>query len=154
MRKELLEDIDRIIKQAALDGALTEDAIGYYNGLIKVAEEKKAENEVLQRELKECDEQRRAEANKHHEAVQKLNAANQRLADIDEREKKCMEIEVRHECAERRVSDHIEMVRLIFRNPVTHSQFVTPGHPGNVDQYGNVQNQSWPEKHDIETEEK
>ena len=154
MRDQLLQDIDRTIKQAALEGTLTEDAIGYYNGLIKIAEEKKEENAALKKEIAQKDDMIRAIQRERDDARAVRDELIKRQDDLTAREENMTKLELEAEYERRRVADHVNMVTLIFRNPVTHSQMVTPGHPGTTDQYGNVQNQAWPEKHDVTTEEK
>ena len=152
MRKDLLEDIDRIVKQAGLEGTLTEDAIGYYNSLIKITEETKAKNAELEKQLKECDEQRRAEANKHHEASQKLNAWIERERELVEREKEITKLELKAEYEAKRVDDHKTMFATVFKGYHVRKQVVTPG-SSHKDQYGN-RTSEYPDVTDTEEEEK
>lgn len=115
MRQELLMDIDRIIKQAALDGVLTEDAIEYYNGLIKVAEEKSKELDdtkvMLEAERKLVGKLER-ELSTANELVK---IAGQREAELIGREAECLKHELTAANANSRLQDHKDMMALIFK---------------------------------------
>lgn len=148
-----MKDIEKAIQKAAIDGALTEGAVKQFNNVV-------SENKVLKTNL-----------NSSKEKVENLEATIQLLQqerdearairdryyareeELKKREETATEFRLRREAAEQRVEDHKEMVKLIFRNPVTLSQVVTPGHPGVIDQYGNRQGQEWPQTHDVKSED-
>ena len=150
---DIANELEKIIQKAAIDGALTEDAVSQFHAIV-------TERNALRTELKEakekfdvCDEERRVQANLAHNREQQLDAWATREADLKDREEVCTRKEVESEFNEKRVQDHKEMFATVFKGLYMRKQVVTPGHAGHVDQYGNVQNQGWSEKHDVEEQE-
>ncbi|MCA9463804.1 MAG: hypothetical protein KC590_16885 [Nitrospira sp.] len=112
---KLQDKIMNEIKKAAIDGALTREAITYLDGLVRSHDACQRENERLTDELK-----KQVTTNKSLES--KIAIMDRQIATIDareitvsEREKKMTELELNAKWAEVRVSDHREMVSLIFR---------------------------------------
>lgn len=111
----LMEEIDRSIKQAALAGTLTEDAIEYFNSLVKVAETKHTENERL---LEQKDQVSKALDEVRKERDQLLNQVNywiDRDTQLTAREKRITELEMTAKCESQRVLDHQNMMAVIFK---------------------------------------
>ncbi len=113
---ELTEKLEKVIQQAALDGALTEDAVAQFHSLVKERNALKDANV----EWEETDKK----SKKAHEALNtSLSQVNTQLSDYQTRERELVEretkvtrLEIERECADIRVKDHINMVELVFRN--------------------------------------
>ena len=133
---DLTENLEKLIQKAALDGALTQDAVAQFHALV-------TERDAIKEEL--------IDLKKIHENVvinrdalnEKWQAAEKcaeewagREQDLMDREGKCTELEIRKECAETRVEDHKSMVGLIFRNAVMKKGVMTPLPGLKADQYG------------------
>jgi malate synthase len=150
---ELTQQLDKMIQKAALDGALTEDAVEQFHELVKANESQRKQlsslrDEMVQKErVLELVQQERNDARTARDALLEKEAKMDEALAQDE----LLQMTVRYE--QKRVDDHKSMVGLIFRNTVLKKQAVTPGHAGHVDQYGNVQNQDYPSTHNLEEEE-
>ena len=72
--------------------------------------------------------------------------------DLMDRENKCMELEVRKECADLRVVDHKEMFKTVFRNSVLRKEVMTPIDATQVDQYGTQLPGGYPQRDTVEEE--
>lgn len=113
---ELTDTLEKVIQQAALDGALTTDAVAQFHSLVKERDALKEANE----EWEESDKK----SKKSHEALNtSLSQVNTQLSDyqtrereLEERETKMTRLEITKECADKRVEDHVKMVELVFRN--------------------------------------
>lgn len=150
---ELTIELDRLIQKAALDGALTKDAVQMFGEVLQENEDIKHDLEKQNKDLTKMQKDR-------DELTTKLNIANTLVKVAAEaemammtREKEMTKLELLAEYSAIRVTDHKEMVKLVFRNPVTLAQVVTPGHAGHVDQYGTVQNQEYSQTHDTKKED-
>jgi hypothetical protein len=110
------EDIDKIVKKAALDGTLTQEAAEQVLAAMR-------ENEQLKEQHK-SDEKRLSEQgvriNTQTERIGKLEIECETWAgreqDLLDRERRCEKLEVQKECADQRVLDHRQMVEMVFRN--------------------------------------
>lgn len=142
---EILEDLEKIILKAGIEGALTEDAVAQFHSLVK-------ERDALKDGLENESRMRAEEAEKATRYHSDLSGANQKLDEWATREKElkdredcCLRLEIEKGCADKRVEDHIGMVKLVLRNDVVRKtsfgQELThqPGSPEMKDQYGNVQ---------------
>ena len=150
---DIAKELERMIQKAAIDGTFSQDAVAQFHTIVTERDALKDANRTLKDEV---DTQRKLITNLQ-EQVKVLEGENTgwagREQDLLTRESQQDVLEKSLEYEQLRVKDHQHMVQLIFRNPVTKSQVVTPGHAGHVDQYGNVQNQGWPEKHDVQSED-
>ena len=144
---ELTIELDRLIQKAALDGALTEDAVAQFHAVL-------LENGALKESL-EGKERFEIERNRTMEKLetdlriaQGLNevAAKAEVAMIErEQNITTLELNAKHEA--KRVEDHKEMFDKVFRNlEVRRNVFVAPV-PGGVDQYGNRGASEFPTEH-------
>lgn len=149
---DLTDNLERIIQKAGIDGALTEEAVAQFHSLV---EQQKASKIALDDYHKLTDE---------HDATIKdlttrLLAAETcaqewagKEQDLMDREGKCTELEIRKECAEKRVEDHQSMIGLIFRNAVIKKGVMTPLAGLKADQYGSS-HAPFAQKDDVEEEE-
>ncbi len=150
---KLTEQLDTMIQKAALDGALTQDAVKQFHELVEANDSQTKQLSSLRDDL--------GLANKDRDRLKiELGIANTLVkvaaeAELKmiEREKEMTKLELLAEYSAIRVKDHVAMVELIFRNSILRTQMMTPGHPGHVDQYGTVQNQQYETKHDLESKE-
>ncbi len=122
---ELTDTLDKVIQKAALDGALTHEAVAQFHTLVKERDALKDANEEWERNdkvmTKERDELRKR-VTALDECCQDWAGKEQDLMD---RENKCTELEVRKECAEDRVKDHQEMFRVVFRNAIVRKEVMS-----------------------------
>lgn len=149
---ELTDQLDKIIQKAALDGALTNEAVSQFHALVKERDALKEANVEWERNdkvtTKERDELRKR--------VSELDTCVQdwagREQDLLDREGKCTELEIRKECADERVKDHQEMFRIVFRNAVIRKEVMTRS-DNHVESNGASHN-SYENKETLEEEEK
>ncbi len=129
---ELTDKLEKVIQQAAIDGALTKEAVGMFHGVLE-------DNEELRESLEKKDRLERERVTTLETANSNLAQATTKLSDyqtrereLEERETKITRLEIERKCADLRVEDHKEMVKLIFRNlevrrnvfPVSPSQHI------------------------------
>ncbi len=150
---DIANELEKIIQKAAIDGALTEDAVAQFHSIV-------TERDALKTELatsidaRDALRKERDDARELRDAYKvDLDAWATREADLKDREEKCTRLECESEFHKMRVDDHKQMFATVFKGVHMRRQVVTPGHAGHVDQYGNVQNQGWSEKHDVEDQE-
>jgi len=149
---ELTDNLETLIQKAALDGALTQDAVAQFHALV---EQQKASKIALDDYHKLTDQH-----NATIEALTKRCDAAETCAqdwagreqDLMDREEKCLRLEMEAEYQGKRVSDHQEMVRLIFRNSVLKQGVMTPLAGLKADQYGSS-HAPFAQKDDVESEE-
>lgn len=150
---KLTEQLDTMIQKAALDGALTQDAVKQFHELVEANDSQKKQLSSLRDDLGLANKDRDRLKTELGIANTLVKVAAEAELKMIEREKEMTKLELLAEYSAIRVTDHKEMVKLIFRNPVTLAQVVTPGHAGHVDQYGSVQNQDFATKHDTTKED-
>ena len=136
---DLQEQLEKCIQKAALDGALTKDAVTQFHGILDA-------NEKL---VKENDHQNKLIVEKNaaiSEMNEKLNQLLERTANMAEREravtdreKEITKLEMKAACEEQRVRDHKEMFTTVFRNLEVRRNVFTAVDPGQPDQYGTRQ---------------
>ena len=150
---ELTEQLDKIIQQAALDGALTQKAVDQFHSII-------TQNTALETQVADLEglaEERRKKISglEIDVALSKTMVEVAAKAEVEmiEREKKMTELELRAEYQLVRVNDHKEMFKTVFRNSVLRKEVMTPVHPSAPDQYGTRQ-EGFPAKDTVEEEEK
>jgi hypothetical protein len=123
---ELTDTLEKVIQQAALDGALTADAVAQFHSLVVERNALKEANE----EWEETDKQHqkdRADLNQMvSETKTQLGDYHTRERELQERERKADKLQVEKECADLRVRDHKEMFSLVFRNSIIRKEVMTP----------------------------
>ena len=139
---ELTIELDRLIQKAAIDGALTKDAVDMFHSVLEQNEE--LANDILTKSTTivkmEKDVQ---ELTSKLSIAQGLNkVAAEMEAAIINREQKMTELELTAKNEKQRVEDHQNMFGLVFRNAVLRNTVLgqelvaIPGTPDTVDQYG------------------
>jgi len=148
---ELTEQLDTMIQKAALDGALTQDAVAQFHSLVQQcdaqAEELRSMNKINVELVDKCEKTKE----KLTIMLSDANELSTRAAAIEVGEDEHRDRKVRLECAELRVKDHQEMFRVVFRNAVIKRDVVTPG-SASFDQY-NTKTDNFPDKTPVEEEE-
>ena len=149
---ELTDNLERIIQKAGIDGALTEDAVAQFHALV---EQQKASKIALDDYFKLTAQHDATIADLTTRLVAAETCAQEwagREQDLMDREGQCTELEIRKECADKRVEDHQSMVGLIFRNAVIKKGVMTPLAGLKADQYGSS-HAPFAQKDDLEEEE-
>ena len=149
---DLTDQLDKLIRKAALDGALTEDAVAQFHSLVKQCESQAEELRKLNKLNTELID-KREKLTLDLDIAKTLNkvAAEAEIAMI-EREKFITKLELNAEHQKQRVADHINMFTTVFRNSVLRKEVMTPVHPSAPDQYGTRQ-EGFPAKDTVEEEE-
>lgn len=148
---ELTEQLDTMIQKAALDGALTQDAVAQFHALVTQCDAQQEELRSLTKIHGEVMESRDKYKQRLDVMLSDANELSTRAAAIEEGENEHRDRKVRLECAELRVTDHQEMFRVVFRNAVIKRDVVTPG-SASFDQY-NTKTDNFPDKTPVEEEE-
>ena len=123
---ELTDKLEKLIQQAALDGALTEDAVAQFHTLVKERNSLKEANEDWEKEHAELKGTHEELQRRLNVLVDEQNEISVRAAAIEEAEDEHRDREVRLECANLRIQDHQEMFRVVFRNAVIRRDIMTP----------------------------
>lgn len=148
---ELTDQLDKMIQKAALDGALTEDAVAQFHSLVTQCD---AQAEEL-RSLAKIHGEVMAARDKYKQRLDIMlkdaNEISTRAAAVEEQENEHRDRKVQLECANLRVTDHQEMFRVVFRNAVIKRDVVTAG-SASFDQYNN-KTDNFPDKTPIEEEQ-
>ena len=149
---ELTEQLDKIIQQAALDGALTQKAVDQFHSILNENKDLVHDIEKQNKDLGEA-QKRISKLEIDLGMAQTLNkVAAEAEIEMIEREKKMTSLELTAEHEQRRVKDHINMFTIVFRNSVLRKEVMTPTHPSAPDQYGTRQ-EGYPNKDTVEEEE-
>ncbi len=122
---ELTENLDKLIQKAALDGALTPDAVAQFHALVIQGDAQAEELRELQKVNTEIIEKRDEYSRKLKIMLDDANELSTRAAAIDASEQEHRDREVRLECAELRVQDHKEMFKVVFRNAIIRREVMT-----------------------------
>lgn len=131
---DLTDQLDRLIQKAALDGALTKDAVDQFHALVtqcdSQADELRKTNKI-NTDLIDSRDKIRIEL----DIAKKLNqlAAEAEVALI-EREKFITTLTLNAEHQKQRVADHISMFQTVFRNSVLRKEVLTPVEAARMDQ--------------------
>jgi hypothetical protein len=150
---DLTDQLDKIIQKAALDGALTADAVDQFHSLVKQCDSQAEELRKLNKvntDLIDARDKLKVELN----LAQTLNkvAAEAEIAMI---ERECnittLELTAAHE--KQRVQDHINMFTTVFRNSVLRKEVMTPLEATRMDQGMSGQG-GYASKDTVEEEEK
>ena len=150
---DLTDQLDKLIQKAALDGALTSEAVAQFHSLVKQCESQAEELRSLNKlnnDLKD----KRDKLTTDLQMAKKLNeiAVTAELEMI-EREKKMTTLELTAEHEQRRVKDHKEMFTTVFRNSVLRKEVLTPVEATRMDQ-GMSGQPGYVEQGTVEEEEK
>lgn len=148
---ELTDGLDKLIQKAALDGALTPEAVAQFHSLVTQCDAQAEELRELQKVNTDIVEKRDELSRKVKIMLDDANELSTRAAAIEADEQEHCDRKVRLECAELRVADHQEMFRVVFRNAVIKRDVVTPG-SASFDQY-NTKTDNFPDKTPVEEEQ-
>ena len=148
---ELTDNLDKLIQKAALDGALTTDAVAQFHALVTQCDAQAKELRDLTKIHGEVMEARDEAKRKLKIMLDDANELSTRAAAIEADEDEHRNRKVQLECANLRVTDHQEMFRVVFRNAVIKRDVVTAG-SASYDQY-NTKTDNFPDKTPVEEEE-
>ena len=148
-----IQEIDKIIQKAALDGVLTKGAVTQFSELIHERDALKKTTEEQGKELVKLNDVLRAVQGERDAARSDRDLMMTQMDDVKKREEEMLKLEITAEFQEKRVTDHKEMFTTVFRNSVLRKEIMTPTHPSAPDQYGTRQ-EGYPSKDTTEEEEK
>jgi len=145
---ELTEQLDKIIQQAALDGALTQKAVDQFHSII--TQNAALETKVASLEIVVEERRKRISGLEIDVGISKTLVDLAAKAEIEmiEREKNITTLELTAEHEKQRVKDHINMFTVVFRNSVLRKEVMTPVTAA-FDQYNNRQD-GFPAKDTVE----
>ena len=150
---DLTDQLDKMIQKAALDGALTQDAVGQFHSLVKQCDAQAEELRSLQKVNTELIDKRDKLAGELTVSKTLNEVAVKAELEMIEREKNITTLELTAEHHKQRVKDHQDMFSIVFRNSVLRREVMTPIAPTNMDQ--GMQGQSgYAERNTVEEEEK
>ena len=150
---DLTQELDKLIHKAALDGALTPEAVAQFHSLVTQCDSQAEELRGLNKVNVELIDSRDKLKKKFDIMLSDANELATRAAAIEEDENDHRDRKVMLKCANLRVEDHKEMFKVVFRNSVIRKGVMTPVMPGPVDQFGTKQGDTFPTKDDVEEEE-
>lgn len=150
---DLTDSLEVLIQKAALDGALTADAVAQFHALVTERDAIKEELGELKKAHATLIVNRDALNQKMQEAVTCAEEWAGREQDLMDRESKCTALEIRKECAEIRVTDHQEMFKIVFRNSVIRKGVMTPIDSSEPNQYNSCPPGGMAQKDEVEEEE-
>ena len=149
---ELTEQLDKIIQQAALDGALTQKAVDQFHSII-------VQNTALETEVASLEtvlDERAKKIDRLEIDLGMAKTLNKVAAEAEiemiEREKNITTLELTAEHEKQRVKDHISMFTTVFRNSVIRKEVMTPVTPAPMDQ-GMRGTDGYPQRDTVESEE-
>lgn len=150
---ELTQELDKLIQKAALDGALTKDAVEMFHSIVTENGELRAlrssNAEQITKLKKELDE-KNSRLNVLKNECETWAGKEQDLLDR-ESQAEVLEMTVKYE--QKRVDDHKSMVGLIFRNAVIKKGVMTPLAPSEPNQYNSCPSGGYAQKDDVEEEQ-
>jgi seryl-tRNA synthetase len=154
MNQELLQELERVVKKAAIDGVLTEEAS---NQIKQTIEENKSLNtkvKSIKDQLKESEAKRNDQDSKLNVLRNKVQEYNNRETELCDREDKMTQIELEAQYERERVQDHKDMMALIFRNIETRRNVFTPYEhtPHMENQFGTIHQYGQPSGVDVNEE--
>ncbi len=112
---DLINDLDKLIKRAALDGALTKDAVEMFNSIVKENNGLKASIKESEHNLEESVKCRDLLRRERDDARTDRDALRTIIDNVKEREKAITVLEMTASNATQRVEDHKNMMTLIFK---------------------------------------
>ena len=149
---QLTEDLDKLIQKAALDGALTQNAVDQFHALVQQCDAQAIELRELQKVNTEIIEKRDELSRKFKIMLDDATELSTRAAAIEDDENNHRDRKVKLECAELRVKDHKEMFTTVFRNSVLRKEVMTPVEGLKADQYG-TSHSPYAQKDSVEEED-
>ena len=123
---ELTDTLEKIIQQAALDGAMTEDAVAQFHTLVTERNALKDANIEWEESDKKLTKERDKIAEQRDNMQKQILLNAEREDTLTEREKAICRLECKAEHMEERVKDHKEMFTTVFRNSVLRKEVMTP----------------------------
>lgn len=112
---DLTQQLDKLIQQAALDGALTKDAVELFHDLVKENDGLRASLKESEKNLEQSVKTRDILRSERDQARQDRDMLAKFHKDVEDREKKMTQIEVSLEYEQKRVVDHKHMMETIFK---------------------------------------
>lgn len=112
---DLTQQLDKLIQQAALDGALTKDAVELFHDLVQENEQLVDDNKRLKSNLEEVVKTKDILRSERDQARQDRDMLAKFHKDVEDREKKMTQIEVSLEYEQKRVVDHKHMMETVFK---------------------------------------
>ena len=150
--EEVMQAIDKAIQKAALDGALTEDAIEQFHGIIaengelRALRKSQTQEIVKLKDVLEKVQQERDDARQVRDVlIAKEQDMNEKLAQHE-----VLEMSLKYE--QKRVDDHKSMVGLIFRNAVIKKGVMTAIDAAEPNQYNSCPSGGYAQKDEVEEE--
>ncbi len=150
---DLTDQLDKIIRKAALDGALTEDAVAQFHSLVTQCESQAEELRSLNKLNNELIDKRDKLTIELTQSKTLNEIAVKAELEMIERELKMTTLELTATHEKQRVQDHINMFTTVFRNSVLRKEVMTPLEATRMDQ--GMQGQGgYASKDTVEEEEK
>ncbi len=149
---ELTIELDRLIQQAALDGALTQDAVAQFHAVFTKCDAQTDRIDELEKANANVKEERHKLSIDLGIAQGLVNLAAEAQVALIERESKCLKLELSAKYQEMRVEDHKEMFTTVFRNSVLRKEVL--GQNENYTEVSGASHSSYPTKETVEEEEK
>lgn len=150
---DLTEQLDKIIQKAALDGALTKEAVDQFHSLVKQCDAQAEELRKLNKLNTELIDKRDKLSGELTMSKTLNEVAVKAELEMIEREKNITTLELTAEHEKQRVKDHINMFTTVFRNSVLRKEVMTPLEATRMDQ-GMSGQPGYAERNTVESEEK
>ena len=147
MDKYILE-MQNAIEKAAIDGTLTKDAIGQFNGLIEHNEALQSQALDFNQKFLRQDEQIKSMTTELSMAQGLNKIAAEMEAGLIEREKSITKLEAEAKHQAERVTDHKSMFETVFRNSIIRRQVL--GQNENYTESSGASHSNYPTKEDLE----
>ncbi len=149
---DLTDQLDKIIQKAALDGALTKDAVDQFHAII--TQNTALETKVASLEVVVEERRKKISGLEIDVALSKslVELAAKAEVEMIEREKFITKLELTATHEKQRVADHINMFQTVFRNSVIRKGVMTPLAPAAMDQ-GMTGQQGYAQQDTVEEEE-
>lgn len=123
---ELTDKLETVIQQAALDGALTKDAVAQFHSLVVERNALKDANVEWEETDKKSKKEHATLSTSFSQVSTQLSDYQTRERELQEREQKITTLELTATHMGERVKDHQKMVELIFRNSILRKEVMTP----------------------------
>lgn len=149
-----IQEIDKIIQKAALDGVLTSGAVKQFNELILERDALAKTTEAQKKELEKGATVLQLVQQERDAARSDRDALTQFMDDVKEREKKITELEFEAKYSELRRKDGVHLFETVFKNSVLRREVMTPLAAGEPNQYNSCPSGGFAQKDQVtETEE-
>jgi len=137
---DMMNDIGKAIQKAALDGALTEDAISQFNEMVKDNAQYVKDIDKLEKDAERQSDVIAAIQRERDDARTVRDELIKRQDDLTEREKKMTELELQAKHEATRVADHRFFIETVFKPAAMRTEVW--GSRGGFDQSGYPHSQS------------